>query len=186
MNEAAGDRELLPHAAGELSRQDLRLLRQLELLKQGRDALRRIGDTVQPSDEAEMLLDGEIVEEVRLVGDEREQRLCLHAIARDIMPADADGSARRDDDAREARQCRRLPGAVRADEPEDLPGRDTEREMVDRGEIPVELRELIDVDQGQLRQEGRAWARSDPRTAVRWRVDRTRAMATRPDALPTP
>ena len=52
-----------------------RLSEQLELGEQRRDPRVDVGDAVQPRDEPQMLLDREILEQVRLVGNERERAL---------------------------------------------------------------------------------------------------------------
>ena len=75
MNQAAGDRELLPHPARQLRGQRTPLVGQLELGEKRRDPLDRVGNAVQSADEAEVLLDGQVVEELRLVGHERQRPL---------------------------------------------------------------------------------------------------------------
>ena len=120
MQQSARDGELLPHAARQLAGKRPALVAELELVEQRPDPRLDVGHAVEPRDEPQMLLDREIVEQVRLVGDERERALGGDRVRLDVVPGDRDGAARRRDDAGEAAKRRRLAGAVRADEPEDL------------------------------------------------------------------
>ena len=45
---------------------------------------------IEAAHEAQVLLDREVVEQVRLVRDEREQRLGGHGVVPQVMPADPD------------------------------------------------------------------------------------------------
>ena len=57
------------------------------------DARVDVGHPVEPADEAEVLLDGEVVEQVRLVGDEGEQGLGRDRLRGQVVPADPDPPA---------------------------------------------------------------------------------------------
>ena len=125
----------------------LALVGDLELVEQGRDARLGIRDVVQATDEAEMLLDREVIEEMRLVGNEgerlfRRDGVRLDVVARDASTVPSVGAMMPD----EAAQRRRLAGAVRTDEPEDLPGADVERDSVDGGKVAVLAGEILDGD----------------------------------------
>ncbi len=80
-------------------------------------------------------------------------RLASIGVALDVVAGDRNRTPRRRDDAGEAAQRRRLAGAVRADEPEDLAGADVERDVAHGGEVAVELRQLANGDH-------RAWVGS--------------------------
>src|SRR5450432_3215402 len=93
-----------------------------------------------------MLLDGEMLEQLRLVGDEGEQRLRPLGCCGDVVAAHAHGAARGYDDPRDAAQGGRLAGAIRADEPEYLARRDGKRQPTHGFEVSVSLGEAFDVD----------------------------------------
>ena len=57
-----------------------------------------VGHAVEARDEAEVLFDGEILEEMRFVGDEREPLLGGDRVALDVVPRDRHRPARRRDD----------------------------------------------------------------------------------------
>src|SRR5262245_11078481 len=89
VQKSAGDRELLFHAAGKLTGQLVRLVRDLQLLEQWLGERLVIFDAIQPRDEGEVLAHGEVVEEARLVREECQLPLRWDRLARQIVPADA-------------------------------------------------------------------------------------------------
>ena len=99
-----------------------------------------------PRREPQVLHDGEVVEQLRLVGHEREPPLRLDGVRDDVVPADRDCAAGRALDADDAAKRGRLAGAVRADEADDLSRPRREREVVHGGEGAVALGEVRDVD----------------------------------------
>src|SRR5215470_13691080 len=96
-----------------------------------------------------MLLDGQIVEEMRLVGNEGERALRLDRIALNVMAGDQDGAARRRNDAGETAKRRGLPRSIGPDEPEHFAHADVEGERANGGERAVELPEISDLDHGR-------------------------------------
>src|SRR5206468_1543402 len=92
VQQAAGDYQLLLHAAGQLPRERLGLFGELELLEQGRDAPLHVRHLVEAGGETEMLFDSEVVEQVRLVRHECEQPLGGHRLPLHVVPADPDRS----------------------------------------------------------------------------------------------
>jgi hypothetical protein len=94
-----------------------------------------------------MLLDREILEELRLVGNERELPLRQHRLGGKQMTGDGNAPSRWRDDSGDGPERRRLAGTIRPDEAEDLTGRNAEREILDGDEIPVQLCEGVDDDQ---------------------------------------
>src|SRR5215831_20924497 len=116
MQQTTGDRKLLAHASRQLAWQRPAFLDELELVEQHGNARIDVGHAVDPRDEPKMFLDREIVEEMRLVWNERERSLCLDRLALNVVAGDRHRSAGRGDDAGEAPQRRRLAGAVRTDE----------------------------------------------------------------------
>ena len=73
-----------------------------------------------PSGQAQVLDDGEVLEEMRLVADERNQALGFDRLADDVMAADEDGSSRRTVDAGDAAEGGGLACSVGADQADDL------------------------------------------------------------------
>ena len=146
VEEAARDRELLPHAAGERGRKCAALLEQLHLDEQRLDSRGRIGNAVEASDEPEMLFDGEMLEQLWLVGNEGEERLCLLGRSRHVVAAHAHGAARRHDDPGDAAERGRLSRAVGADEAEHFAGSDVKGHASHCLEVAVTLGEALDVD----------------------------------------
>jgi len=69
-------------------------------------------------------------------------------VARDVAAVDERAPAVRAEEGHEDLHHRRLPGAVRAEEAEDLAGTDLEVHGVDGGHVPVALRELGGAEHG--------------------------------------
>src|SRR3954462_15286529 len=126
MKQPAADRQLLTHPARQRARKRLSLFRQLELIEQHGNTRVRAGDAVESSDEPKVLLDGEVVEEVWLISDERERPLRIQRIALDVMSGNRHAASRGTDDPREAAQCRRFSRTVRAHQAEHFPDADLE------------------------------------------------------------
>src|SRR5581483_7927825 len=112
-------------------------------------AARSAAEPVEMRVEDERLLDREVVVEVGLLGQEPDRR-ARRGVER--APAEADGAARRAEEAEEQLERRRLPGAVVADEAEELPLLEREVETVEdaraahRPRIPDVLREIADLE----------------------------------------
>ena len=70
------------------ARQHPGLVGQLELGQQGREAALHVGHPVEPGGEAQVLLDGEVVEQVGLVRHEGEQPLGGDRVALQVVPTD--------------------------------------------------------------------------------------------------
>jgi hypothetical protein len=116
VEQGAGDGQLLPHAARQLAGERAALVGELQLVEQRRHAARRVAHAVEARDELQVLLDGEVVEEVRLVGDEGELRLAATGSAARSTPATRTRPADGHEDAGAAAQRGGLAGAVDADE----------------------------------------------------------------------
>ena len=140
VEEAAGDHQFLLHAARELARERLPLPVQLQLLEERREASAVVGDAVDTGGELEVLLDRQVVEEARLVGEEGEIPLRFDAVLDDVVAADQDLAVARRMDAGERAERRRLSGPVRTDEPEDFARLHGEGEVVDGRQVAVALR----------------------------------------------
>jgi hypothetical protein len=94
-----------------------------------------------------MLLDREIFEQLRLIGNERQLLLRLHWLSGKGMTGDRNAPSRWRDDSGDGPERCGFAGAIRPDEAEDLTGGNAEREILDGDEIPVQLCEGIDDDQ---------------------------------------
>ena len=108
--------------------------------------LAHAGDLIQPRHELQVLFDGEVVEEPRLVGHEGEMPFGVDGIVAKVESADADDAVGRRMDAGQRAQRGRLARAVRTDQPEDLAALDGEGEVLHRDKGVVVLREAGDFD----------------------------------------
>ena len=93
-----------------------------------------------------MLHDREVLEEMRLVTNERDPALGFDRLAGDVVAADENGSARWTVDAGDASQRGRLARSVGTDEADDLPWRDVERQAVDGARRSVGFREVAETN----------------------------------------
>ena len=93
-------------------------------------------------------VDGQVLEQLRLVGHERELPLRLDRVRHDVVPADRDRALGRPLDADHASKRGGLARAVRSDQADDLTWLHVEREVVHGGELSVALGEMGDVDHG--------------------------------------
>jgi hypothetical protein len=122
VEEAARDRQLLPHAARQLGRQRLALARELHLREQRPDPRLRVAHAVEPRHEAQVLLHREVVEQLRLVGHEGERALGGHRVHREVDAGHADAPGRRDDDPAMLRSVVVLPAPFGPTSPSTSPG----------------------------------------------------------------
>jgi hypothetical protein len=81
-----------------------------------------------------VLVDRQVFEEMRLVGHERETPLGLERIEDEVVAVDAHPPRGRAQDSGERSERGRLAGAIRADQPDDLPCADLERQIGHGGE----------------------------------------------------
>src|SRR5581483_335857 len=128
-DERARDRELLLLAAGERARlSTAEVLDHREELERLLDAARR---APRRESEAEVLLDSQLGEDAAALGDERDAgaRDLLGTAAAQRPPVEAHVAAAHGRGAHDRVQRRRLAGAVRADEPDDLTRLHLEREV---------------------------------------------------------
>jgi hypothetical protein len=122
---------------------------------------------VEARREHEVLLHGQVLEQVRLVGEPGEAPFRGDGIGDDVVTVDRDPACRRAQDADEAAQRRRLAGAVRADEPEDFAGGHGEVELLHGREGAVVLRQGTHVDQGRFLSRARSGADRSARYSSR-------------------
>ena len=124
------------------------LFGEVVFLEQTRSTLLGVGDAVDAREERHVVPDGEVIEEVRLIGDEGELSARLDGVVDDVVAADAYATRVHRNDAGETTQRRRLAGAVRPHQAEDLAFADAQRKLVHGGEAFVGLDELFDLDHG--------------------------------------
>jgi len=149
VQEAARDRELLIHSARQLGGERVLLARELELREQLARGPPPVHHPVDASEEVEVLHHREVIEEPRLVGQVGDPALRRDRVLREIVPGDPDRPPRRGDDAGDAAERRRLAGAVRADEADDLAGADLEGDAVHRGRAAELLAQGSDLEDRQ-------------------------------------
>ena len=123
-DERAPDRELLLLPARERAGLAVAELRQhrKELVGARRAGSRLRSSAAGREPEAQVLLDGQLAEDPAALGDERDARPRdrLGSPAAERAAVEADVSCRRGDEAHDRVQRRRLAGAVRADQADDL------------------------------------------------------------------
>ena len=93
---------------------------------------------VQARDEREVLLHGEMLEQIGLVGNEREPPLRVDRCAGQIVTGDGDAAFGGSHDAGEAAKGRRLAGAIRSHQPHDLARSNVEREILDSRDAAID------------------------------------------------
>ena len=114
--------------------------------------------------EPEVLLDGELAEDPSPLRDERDAapRDGLRRPPAQRATVQLDVAARGPDETHDRVQGRRLSRAVRADEPDDLPGPDLERDAANGGDPAVAHLEVGDDEAGRA-QDGPSWTALSPR-----------------------
>jgi hypothetical protein len=131
----------------ELARQHVGLVGELEFLEQRLAALGRTLDVEEPGGQRKVLAHGQVLEQVRLVGEPGEDALGLDGVGAQVVAVDHDRPGGRREDTDDAAQRGGLAGAVRADQAENLAGRDREVEVLHGNEVSVVLGEALDLDQ---------------------------------------
>jgi hypothetical protein len=154
VEDRAGDHQSLCHPAGQRIDGCLRPLRELELLEElaGDPPRLRRADAEETTVEVQVLPHAELaVERVRL-RDDANQLLGGRGVPHDVDARDEGPAGGRDDPGREHPRRRRLAGAVRAEQAEDLPFPDRQVQLVDGAEIGpgVNLREVDRADDGTV------------------------------------
>ncbi len=161
VHEAARERELLLHAAGELAREAVLELAQaaerVEALETGGPLAP--GHPVQVGVEVQVLPHGQVLVEAEPLGHVGDARLDALGVLRHVDPRQARRAPGGREHAGEHAQRRRLSGAVGADDAEELAGGDVEGQMIDGREVAEAPGEPFEGDRGS----GGAAHGSDPR-----------------------
>jgi class 3 adenylate cyclase len=150
MHERAGDHHPLRLPSGEEVRLVARAVEQPELIEQLVGPLLAFarGDAVVSGVEDEVVADRDRPVEIALLGDDGQLPSRTHGIARDVDPAEPRRAGSRPDAGRHHPHRRRLPRAIRAEQAEDLSGRDLEGHAVDgvHRRLRIALDQFGDVD----------------------------------------
>ena len=116
VQQRAGDREPLEHAARERAHQVEPAVVELDGREQLVDAVLRVVDAVQVGEELEVLLGGEVGVEQRVVADEADALAQLDRVLDHVEADDLRRALRGAGERREHLEQRRLAGAVRAED----------------------------------------------------------------------
>src|SRR5262249_32665959 len=147
--ERPGKRDALALAAGELRRIALVEAAELDELEEVRDALANRGllrsALRRPHRKAEgdIVEDGHVAEESVVLEDEADIAL-LHGKADRVFITEKDTARGREIEAAEDAQKRRLAGAGRPEQRQELAGGDLQGDAVERGRIAEALRDILD------------------------------------------
>jgi hypothetical protein len=168
VHQRAGDDELLPHAVAVGLGQLILPAGELEQLQQLVDTPLDRGSllAIQGGREAEKLTTGQLVVDEGPIRNEAEASLGLERPAQDVDSADLNRSAGRPENAGDHAKGGRLPRAVRAQEAEQLAGRNDQVDVVDGGELSVAFGQLNQPDQAFLRTIASTRSRSASRSTT--------------------
>ena len=103
-------------------------------------------DAVELGVQLEVLLGGQVAVERRVLEDQADVAADVVARGRDVVAGDGRGARGGLGQRAEHVDRRRLPGAVRAEEAEDLAGLDGERDAADGLDVPERLAQFVDFD----------------------------------------
>src|SRR5919197_1510858 len=137
------------HPARERLHPVVRALRELDELEELVGALRELParNAEVASVDDDVLPDGQLHVECVELRDDPEPRADLHPVLHRVEAEDAQGPVRDRRDAADHAHRRRLPCAVRAEEPEGLAATEVEVDRVDRGQLAEALDEPASLDQ---------------------------------------
>jgi hypothetical protein len=135
--------DLLPVPARELAERAAQV--GLEALGE-RPRERAVVDTPEVGEEVQQLLAGDLLVEGELAGEEAGAGSRGDAVAPDVEAEDLRAPGRRAQQAEQRADRGRLAGAVRAEEPEHVTGRDAERDLLDAAGALVALGQCVGGD----------------------------------------
>jgi len=146
VDQGAGDRDLLPHPSREGGEPAVEHVVEAEELRELRGARVRVGDVVEPREEAEVAAKRHALVERGLVGDEPTARADRVGVLCYRYPVDEHVAFARCEDPADDAARGRLARAVRAEQCHDLARMDLERHVV-KGQRAVEAtRNVAHVD----------------------------------------
>ena len=132
MNHRLGDQQPPLHAAGQGARIGIGLVGQVHRRKQLIAVPLTLGNAIEPGLDLKRFAGREEWVEDDFLRNDADRALRIARMLVEIETPDRDIAARLDDQAREDVDQRRLAGAVRPEEPEDLPARYVEADLVER------------------------------------------------------
>ncbi len=144
----AADGELLPHAAREVAGRRAEFRGQLKLVEQSQGLRLCIAHSVDAGVERQVLFDGQVVKQGRVVGHEGQSRLGGDRIGIDIKAGDRQPSAAGRNDSRDRPHRGRLAGAVGPDDGQQFARLDAKGNALDGDLVGKRLMEIIDFDHG--------------------------------------
>ena len=147
---AAADGQLLPHAAREVAGRRVEFRGQLELVEQREGLGAGIGDSVDARVEREVLFDGQVGKQRRIVGHEGESRLGRDRVGVDVEAGDRQPPAAGRNDAGQRPHRGRLAGAVGSDERQQLARLDAKRNAAHGDVVGERLVKIVDFDHGRF------------------------------------
>ncbi len=146
MEETAGQRRFLLHAAGKLMREPVGGVGHFELREQFPRAGFSVGDLVNAGGELEVLAHAEILEKAGFVGKEGDLAFGRHGGSLEVVTGDAHLPQSGRNDAGDAAERGGLARAVRADEAEDIALPDAKRQIGNGGKFVVMFGEAGDFN----------------------------------------
>src|ERR1051325_4760972 len=148
VHERGGEREALLPSAGERAGEAVAVRADVREVDRPLDALAALGafQPVDGAEELEVLEHGEVAVERERLRDVADVAAHLLAFLFDVEAVDAGVAGGGDEEAAEDADERRLAGAVRAEEAEDLAARDLQRDVVEGADGAEVLGDVLDVD----------------------------------------
>jgi hypothetical protein len=144
VDQGAGQRQLLLHAAGEAVRETAAERRQAQAVQQLVAPRPPVVDAVDGGEEGDVLVDREIAVEREALGQVADPAAELGASPDGVDAAGAHRPAVRRQQSEDDAQGGRLAGAVRADQAEHLAALDAEADVVDRHQVAIAPDEPLD------------------------------------------
>ena len=101
---------------------------------------------VQHAVDVHVLPGREVAVEAGILEHDAEPLADVHGMRGDVESVELERARRRAQERREHLDGRGLPRPVRAQEREELPGPDVEGDVIDRGDLPERLDDVLDAD----------------------------------------
>ena len=146
VQETAADGDFLRHAAGQLRGEGVPFLDQLQALEEILGPGVPVPEPVGRRHEAEVLPDGEALEEVWVIGNVGQEELSGDGAADDVVAADQKPAMGGSEDAGHGAQRGGLAGAVGPDQAEDLARLDAKGKAGHRDGVAIRFVEIFDDD----------------------------------------
>jgi hypothetical protein len=145
MEKAASNREFLFHATRKFPWQRVPLVGDFEFLEESVGQRFEIIDLINARGEDEVLVNGQVLKQARLIVEEGELAFGGDWISGEVRAENREAAVCRRNNAGETAKSRGLASAIRADETKDLPGLNRKGEFIDGDKLAVKLREAFDL-----------------------------------------